>query len=36
MLKDPPLLTVRRKFQRPRRELVAKLERADFVAEVGD
>jgi 4-hydroxy-4-methyl-2-oxoglutarate aldolase len=28
MLKDPPLLTVRRKFARPRRDLVAKLERA--------
>jgi 4-hydroxy-4-methyl-2-oxoglutarate aldolase len=28
MLKDPPLLTVRRKFARPRRDLLAKLERA--------
>jgi 4-hydroxy-4-methyl-2-oxoglutarate aldolase len=28
MLKDPPLLTVRRKFARPRRDLIAKLERA--------
>ncbi len=28
MLKDPPLLTVRRKFQRPPRELIAKLEGA--------
>ena len=28
MLKDPPLLTVRRKFARPDRGVVAKLERA--------
>jgi len=28
MLKDPPLLTVRSKFARPRRDLLAKLERA--------
>lgn len=28
MLKDPPLLTVRRKFQRPPRELIARLEGA--------
>ena len=28
MLKDPPLLTIRRKFTRPRRELIAKLEGA--------
>jgi 4-hydroxy-4-methyl-2-oxoglutarate aldolase len=28
MLKDPPLLTIRRKFQRPSREIIAKLEGA--------
>jgi len=28
MLKDPPLLTIRRKFQRPSRELIAQLEGA--------
>jgi 4-hydroxy-4-methyl-2-oxoglutarate aldolase len=28
MLKDPPLLTIRRKFQRPPRDLIAKLEGA--------
>src|ERR1700742_1521182 len=28
MLKDPPILTIRRKFPRPRRELLAKLKGA--------